>query len=78
MLHTFQSFQAAAISKWQPSSAACSVRRAHGARARAFPICHEKADEKLLSWWVTDKVVSFGDHICWVDYLRGIFVVCCF
>jgi hypothetical protein len=40
--------------------------------SKIFPICREKADEKLLNWWETDAVVSFGDFICWVDYLRGI------
>ncbi|TVU44577.1 hypothetical protein EJB05_04022, partial [Eragrostis curvula] len=38
----------------------------------SVPIRYSEDKAEELFWWTTDTVVAFGDHICWVDYLRGI------
>lgn len=40
-------------------------------KVRTLPIEHEDEHYDDLWYWSTDDVVTFNNHICWVDYYRG-------
>lgn len=41
---------------------------------KRVPIRYPDGRAGDLVWWETDAVVTFGESICWVDYLRGMLI----